>query len=94
MEEREFELDIECYHCGTINSLPDEMIDAIQDAIVEVEELSIGIEDTVCTDDAVDYIFDELVKDGFAPTAGAIRAVLRYFHGFVVENMKLKGNEG
>lgn len=78
-----FDLVVECVHCGTENGV------YLDDADLDtVEELSIGIEDTVCTDDAVDYIFTELTKDGFAPSTGAIRAVLRYFHSFIAENIK------
>jgi hypothetical protein len=80
MEEEKFDLSITCWNCEKKNGIPDELLDMI----TKVEEIKIGLEYTVSTDDAIDYIFNELSKDGFVPNTSAIRQVLRYFYEFIM----------
>lgn len=76
------EISVECHHCAEVNYVYLDESD-----FDETSEFELGIEDTVCTDDAVDYVFDELVKDGFATSSAGIRAVLSYFHKFCVDKL-------
>jgi hypothetical protein len=76
------ELSVECHNCQEVNYVYLDESD-----FDETTEFELGVEDTVCTDDAVDYIFNELVKDGFATSSAGIRAVLSYFHKFCVEKL-------
>ena len=74
-EEKEFELEIKCFNCGEINVVYG--LDPFEEAYI----VTLDTEETF--NESVDYIFGELVKDGFAPNSSAIRQVLRYFSQFV-----------
>ena len=75
-EDREFEFEVECFHCGTINHVYAEPINLIEEVYAEAVECE-GL-----FNEATDYIFGELVKDGFAPNSSAIRQVIKYFSDF------------
>jgi hypothetical protein len=74
-EEKEFEMEVECFNCGKINYVYPNL-----DPVEETYEATIN--STALFEEATDHIFAELVKDGFAPNSSAIRQVIRYFSEF------------
>ena len=75
-EDREFSMEVECFHCGTLNYVHVEPFSPTEEIYAETVDCE-GL-----FGEATDFIFGELVKDGFAPNSSAIRQVIRYFSDF------------
>jgi len=64
---------MECPNCGNDFTLDKE----------EIEEEIGPMLLTVDSDDAIDYIFTELIKKGYAPRSAEIYLILEYYQDFI-----------
>lgn len=79
--DQEFDLIVECHSCGAENGVRiyDDPVSDAYEAVVDTDTLF---------NDAVDYIFTELVQIGFATNSEAIRFVIRLFSQFCEQKAK------
>lgn len=82
-ENKEFEfvdLEIECWHCGEINVVPEEVVDELK--FVEHFFILNENQSPVSAEEALGYIFKELTLAGYVPGYEEVRQVLILFHEY------------
>jgi hypothetical protein len=78
-------IQFECPNCTHILAINAETLNKIMnhmyDHVMDCE---------VCFNEAIDMIFSNFLKDGFAPNSSAIRQCLKYFDKHLLEKMEDK----
>jgi hypothetical protein len=83
-KEKEYNIWISCPDCH-LNFAIDDIIDTLTEvSYTSTVAVDLQTDEHITSDEAVDYIFNELMRDGFVQNTSAIRQVLRYFYEFIM----------